>query len=359
MGDIFTVKNYTVCETGIENRKKDLYSTSYRESYSRQGVIVGMITNHPMYGIVYRVVFSGDMGEAIRQCVHLTTVSNRINESFTRLTPNSSSQLTPFENNLFSPGDVVVVIFPNGMSNDTNFGVILGSYPSINAQSPWKSDGTIAHYSSIMGLEQKITNTGSYSITFNGPPKNWREMLETKEIKKVLPVKDTVRGGTELRFLEDGSFIVSDNRKNKDKKDISSKIIISKQSSTISIVSSSSAVIVNGTAGSVNTSAKTISINTVDGQPKKINDKEVEGTVNVKTENASVEATKTFKVKSPKISIGKDDAELLTLLVELIDVLGGIQVITPMGPANPFQTDVKSDWTKISKIKDKIKSLIP
>ena len=149
------------------------------------------------------------------------------------------------------------------------------------------------------------------------------------------------------------------NKKNKDKKDISSSITIAKTSSYVNITSMSSKLNVSGFDASISVGAKIVTINTIDGQPDKVNDKKVESRVSIKTENSTIEATKTLEIKSPKIAIGQNGSELLSLLVELIDTLGGIQVITPMGPANPFNTDVKGDWaSKVSQIKDKIKGIM-
>jgi hypothetical protein len=353
----YSVKDYKVHESSPKGNYK-LFENSSRDPYSRKGVIDSAIF-HPEYGIVYSVVFSGDASESYRKCVRLMPVSNRIDQVFTKLTPNSGQRRdVSYEDHSFMPGDVVIVLFPGGFSNDSNLGVILGSYPNPNAIAPWVEDTTIAHYSSIIGLEQKIYNNGAYSIKFNGAPKNWRELLSKKEISKKPLVYDTIKGGTELKFIEDGSFLISDNKKDKDKKDISSRFMIAKSSSYVSIASMSSGLNVSGFDASISMGAKVISINTIDGQPEKVNDKKVESKVSIKTETSTIEATKTLAIKSPKIAIGQDGAELLSLLVELIDALGGIQVITPMGPANPFSTDVKGDWSsKVSQIKDKIKGI--
>jgi hypothetical protein len=73
------------------------------------------------------------------------------------------------------------------------------------------------------------------------------------------------------------------------------------------------------------------------------------------TTNYHLIASATAKFDSPKIAIGHADIELLDQITQLIDAIGKILPISPVGPCTALNT--VEDWPDVEKIKAKINQI--
>jgi hypothetical protein len=364
----FGIKDYNVKERSISAAMPASHSSApdfpsgglgkSKDSSIRLGTVSSAIED-ARFGFAYLVTFSTETSEWQHPCIHLSRFSSPLNEEFCVLSTNTPANETGMKINYsLMPGDHVAVAFPNASRNSGGYGIILGSLPHGRSVKPWTKNKNIVHYSSIAGLEQSISTKGEYTITFNGIPQNLKSLTATIDSKKIEKKFNKIKGGTTLRFIEDGSFSINDNKKDKDNKPENTSITLSKPTSSISLTSLSfNRLEVNGTSSSISLASKVISLNTVDNVPKKIKDKEVPSSVQIKSDSISVEAVKKTVIKSPQIVIGNGEVELLTLLVKFFDILSTYTLITPVGPAQPFQIDAGGAWAQLKEIRDKIEAL--
>jgi hypothetical protein len=77
--------------------------------------------------------------------------------------------------------------------------------------------------------------------------------------------------------------------------------------------------------------------------------------IDQKTKKYATEASESAKIKSPKVAFGKDGVELLDQLAKLIDALGKIQNISPVGPCTLMSATPQ--WPEVEQIKAKIKEI--
>lgn len=66
-------------------------------------------------------------------------------------------------------------------------------------------------------------------------------------------------------------------------------------------------------------------------------------------------ATTSAKIKSPKVAIGTDGIELLDQLSQLIDAIGKLIAISPVGPCNALVTSPQ--WSGVAAVQSKIKEI--
>lgn len=82
----------------------------------------------------------------------------------------------------------------------------------------------------------------------------------------------------------------------------------------------------------------------------------VQQNVNYKVgQNTVWDSGKKLSLKSPKLAIGDGSTELLKELADLIDKLGQVKVLTPVGPAAPMTAS--PEWSGVMSVQSKIKSI--
>jgi hypothetical protein len=238
---------------------------------------------------------------------------------------------SPFE---AKAGDIVVVAFLNGLSRD---GVILGglSHPARKTQISAK-DGP-QYKSEFNGIEKSINKDGEYKVTFKGQPTNLSKLNNKPSSDLPLPVYDEEKGTSYYKFSKDGSFEVSDNAK----KDLQS-IKIDKTNGTVEILSGNISLKLTKSTELVTLKNKQTLINT-------------EESIIANTKKTQINSSEKASIKSPKIAIGKEGVELLDQLAKLIDALGKVQPISPVGPCTPLLAT--GQWAQVEQIKAKIKEI--
>jgi hypothetical protein len=225
-------------------------------------------------------------------------------------------------------GDTVLVAFLNGHSRE---GVILGGikHPSRKTQ---LEKGKITYLSQFNGIETKITDSGEYRVTFKGKLLN---PLGLNIPGSPIPEAqfDPVNGGSYFSLGDDGSFTVTDGQQQ--------TIKVDKQGLKTTITSGNSSIEL-GVTGTVTVKASTSL--TVNADLKaEVNAKQLEV-------NSMI-----MKLNTPKIAIGGSAFELIQGLMDLIDALGELVIMSPVGACSPFKN--APTWIpKVELLKNKMKA---
>jgi hypothetical protein len=134
-----------------------------------------------------------------------------------------------------------------------------------------------------------------------------------------------------------GSFEVNDNAQS-DKQFLK----IDKPNGTVELASGKISLKFTKSSEAVSLKAKTTTINS-------------DTFIKMNTTSFEVSASSKANIKSPKIAIGKEGVELLDQLAKLIDALGTVQPISPIGPCTTLQATPQ--WSQVESIKAKIKEI--
>ena len=233
-------------------------------------------------------------------------------------------------------GDVVLVAYLNGKSRE---GVILGclSHP---ARKKVLAGKKIAYLSEFNGLETSITNDGSYKITFKGYAQTNDAALKTPPSGVDMPAAlyNPLTGGSYYGFNNMGSFIASDgNQFLKIYKNlVSGSIILKSDSNQIELGGS----LLSGSFG-VKAGKAVMDFTTTAS---------IKSTLGLALQSTQV------SIKGTQIAIGNEQFELFDGLIKLIDALGTLIVMSPVGTCTPLAT--APTWTtQILPLKVKISLL--
>lgn len=231
-------------------------------------------------------------------------------------------------------GDRVVVGLLNGNARE---GIILGSlkhHARIVAMDVSKGP---QYKSEFNGIETIINENGEFKLTFRALPKNIKKLDEKPKSILPKPEYDVEVGGSYLQFDKTGSIELND----KAKEDPQS-FKIDKKAGTIEIL---------GGKVSLKITKKTEQIDI----KNKITSIVSETKIDLKTKEFKTDASKSIKLKAPKIAIGKDGVELLEQLGKLIEQLGQVKPISPLGPCTPLMAT--PEWPQVQQIQQKIKEI--
>ena len=231
-------------------------------------------------------------------------------------------------------GDAVLVGFLNGEAREA---IIIGSLMHPARTSTIDITKGPVYQSEFNGIETSINESGEYTITFKAIPINIEKLNNTPASKLPAPQYNTSVGGSFFKFDKTGSFEIND----KSQSNLQS-IRIDKPAGTIEL--KSGAVSLKLTKGSEKTElvCKVLDVNAADKITKK-------------TKEFAVDATTSAKIKSPKVAFGKDGVELLDQLSKLIDNLGKVMPISPVGPCTTLQAS--PEWSGVVQTQSKIKEI--
>jgi len=228
-------------------------------------------------------------------------------------------------------GDIVLVAFLNGESRE---GVILGGMHHGARQTDLKTEEGPQYKSEFNGVETSINKDGEYRLLFKGQPINVNKLSEYPSRKIEKPKYDEKIQGTFYKFDKTGSWILSDSVK-----ETPQLIKIDKPNGKLHIVSGKVALVFLKKDEVVSLTCKTLNVMS----SEKITNK---------TKDLEINAEKTTKIKTPKIAIGTSDVELLDQLTKLIEKIGMIKPISPVGPCTPMMAT--PEWAEVDSIKSKI-----
>jgi phage gp45-like len=253
----------------------------------------------------------------------------------------------PDEVNDFSAkaGDAVIVCFLNGNGREA---LILGGFHHPARKTNLKAEDGPQYESEFNGILTQINKDGEYTVTFRGQPTNLSK-LSDKPSKIIDKAKYNESVGTSFyKFDKTGSFEISDN----DKK-AKQNFRIDKKTGFIEL-----------------NSGKVQMKFTKDGEKVYLKCKDLQVVSDDKIKYATKEyelnASKTTKIKSPKIAIGQGGVELLDLVSQLAAIVKDIATQnsseihpTGVGPSGPPTNAgaYSSAASKAGQVKGKVDSI--
>jgi hypothetical protein len=241
----------------------------------------------------------------------------------------------PTSNFAAKAGDVVLIALLNGQARD---GIILGCLTHPARTSVIDIDNGPQFASEFNGIETLINQDGEYTVTFKGIPTNI-DMLDNAPASALpAPTYDTTVGTSFYKFDKTGSFEVNDNSQNIGFQNLR----IDKAAGTVAINSGKVSLLFTKAPEQVDLKAKVTNI---------VSDT----SITASTQQYSMSATTSAKVKSPKVAIGTDGIELLDQLSQLIDAIGKLIAISPVGPCNALMTS--PEWSGVAAVQTKIKEI--
>jgi hypothetical protein len=257
-------------------------------------------------------------------------------EDFTYHGYKISDQPDPIKNFDAKAGDAVVVAFMNGEAREA---IILGSLIHPARKSTIDIKNGPQYESEFNGIRTEINKDGEHTVTFKGMPKNLATYDNTPTGKLPVPEYDDKIGTTFLKIDKTGSYEISDN--NKEDPGFQN-FRIDKPKGTMEFNSGKIRVTLTKKEEKIQITCKLVDINSVDK-------------VTVKTKTAKVEASTAASIKSPKIAIGKEGVELLDQIFKLIEKLGMVKPISPVGPCTPLMAT--GEWSEVKQIQSKVKEI--
>ena len=231
-------------------------------------------------------------------------------------------------------GDVVLIALLNGEARE---GIILGSVMHPARKSDIDITKGPQYKSEFNGIETKINENGEYTVTFKAIPTNANKLNNKPAAKIPAPIYDTKVGGSYFMFDKTGSFEVND----KDKNGIQN-LRIDKLNGIIQINSGNISLTMTKKSEKVELKCKLLTITAADK-------------INGKTKDFYMDASVSTSIKSPKVAIGKEGIELLDQLSQLIDKLGTVTPISPIGPCTSLISTPQ--WSAVASVQSKIKEI--
>lgn len=231
-------------------------------------------------------------------------------------------------------GDMVVVAHLNGEARE---GIIIGGLAHTARTSTVDITKGPQYKSEFNGIETVINESGEYTVTFKAIPTNAKK-LEDKPSKKIAaPTYDTKIGTSFFKFDKTGSYEVGDNSTTGKQ-----SIKIDKANGIVHVNSGKITLTMTKKEEKVELKCKILNI---------VSDDKITG----KTKEYSMDASTSVKIKSPKVAIGKDGVELLDQLSQLVDALGKVIPISPVGPCSAIAASPQ--WNGVVSVQSKIKSI--
>jgi hypothetical protein len=232
-------------------------------------------------------------------------------------------------------GDAVLVGQLNGQGRE---GIILGGLTHAARTTNIQAVDGPQYDSEFNGIHTNINVDGEWTLTFKGQPTNL-DLLDNNPSGAIPPpTYDTTVGSSFMMFDKDGGWTVSDNAISDPQ-----SVVIDKANGTITTTAGQVSLVISKQDQSVELTSKTLTLNSSDS-------------INESTNDYSLLANSSAKFDSPQIAIGHDGVELLDQLTQLIDALGQLTVISPMGPCSPVMASPQ--WAMVTQIQSKIKQIM-
>ena len=228
-------------------------------------------------------------------------------------------------------GDAVLVGQLNGQGRE---GVILGGLTHAARTTTIQASAGPQYDAEFNGIHTNINASGEWTLTFKGQPTNLSGLSNNPSGPIPAATYNTTIGSTFMKLDMTGSWTINDNAVSNPQ-----YMKIDKPDGTVTVASGQVSLVMKKSAQSVMLTCQDLTINSS----------------NSITENTSafqLNASATTKINSPQIAIGHGAIELLDQLVQLIEALGNIMPISPVGPCTLLNT--VSDWPVVEQIKAKI-----
>jgi len=231
-------------------------------------------------------------------------------------------------------GDDVIVAFFNGEGRE---GIILGGLTHAARSISLDSALGPQYESEFNGINTNINADGEWTLTFKGQPTNLSILNDTPNSQLPDPVYDTTVGSSFMKFDKTGGWTISDNATSDPQ-----SVFIDKANGMITVTSGQISLVMAKGDQSVMLTCQDLTINS-------------SNSITETTTNYTLTATSTAKLNSPQVAIGNNGIELLDQLSKLIDALGALVIISPVGPCSPQQAGI--GWDAIVQIQSKIQQI--
>jgi hypothetical protein len=240
----------------------------------------------------------------------------------------------PIQNYDAKAGDIVLIAFINGEGRE---GVILGGMTHAARKVSLDPTDGPQYKTEFNGVETLINKDGEITVTFKGQPTNLSMLNSTPSKRISEPKYNTTVGTSYYKFDKTGSYTVSDNSNSGVQ-----SIKIDKPAGTLTISSGNISLKMTKGSEAVNLISKTLNGDVTDK-------------ISMQTKEYLISSSSRAFINSPKVAIGKEGIELLDQLFQLIDALGKVQPISPMGPCTPLVT--APNWAGVEAVQGKIKEI--
>jgi hypothetical protein len=248
--------------------------------------------------------------------------------------------------NVVKPGDNVVVASLNGNSRE---GVILGFVRHPAKAVTFKDidiNKTQRYIKEFNGLEEYIDDKGQYIQTFKGSPTNVSDLnKEVTGSKLPDPKYDYSKGGSFYKWMQDGSFLLTDNANTTAHEDIISR----SSNSTQATDGISQSLYVNKSGKKIVITSGTVKV-TLDKTSKQFNVDCEDSTITAKTSITVDAGNCKMTMKGGKVAIHGASDEVLSLISEALQELS---TTTAAGFGAPLSSVAK--FAAIKKRLDAIK----
>lgn len=198
-------------------------------------------------------------------------------------------------------GDTVLVAMMNGEGREA---IIIGGVSHPGRASVLPIGNGPQYISEFNGVETSINDSGEYTLTFKGIPTNIALLNNVPSIKIPAPTYNTSVGSTYMKFDKTGGWEIND----------------------------------NSSSG-----------------PQNIHIDKAGQKIETNAGTWKVTAVTAASIKSPTVAFGKEGIELLDELSQLIDALGQVTPISPVGPCTPLMSTPQ--WSQVTAIQNKIKEI--
>lgn len=232
-------------------------------------------------------------------------------------------------------GDTVLVGFLNGEAREA---IILGCLTHPARETTVDIEKGPQYISEFNGIETKINEDGEYRVTFKAIPKNVKKLDNKPTSKLPKPEYDEKIGGSFFTFDKTGSFEVND----KSTEGGFQNLKIDKATGTFEINSGKIKLTLTKKEEKIALTCKILDITSTDK-------------INGKTKDFKVEASATIKLKSAKIAIGTSGNELLEQIFKLVEALGKVSPISPVGPCTSLMAT--PEWSEVKQVQSKVKEI--
>ncbi len=231
-------------------------------------------------------------------------------------------------------GDAVLVGQLNGQGRE---GVILGGLTHAARTTTIQAEDGPQYDAEFNGIHTNINADGEWTLTFKGQPTNLADLDNNPSGAIPAPQYDTTIGSSFMKFDATGSWTISDNATSNPQ-----SIFIDKPNGIVTTTAGQVSLVMNKVDQSVTLTCLALTINSKD-------------TIAENTTGYKLTASSTAEFNSPKVAIGTGGIELLDQLTQLIDALGKLIPISPVGPCT--ELDTVPAWAAVVQIKDKINQI--
>ena len=228
-------------------------------------------------------------------------------------------------------GDCVLVGQLNGQGRE---GVIIGGLTHAARKTTIQAEDGPQYDAEFNGIHTNINADGEWTLTFKGQPTNLDGLENLPSSAIPAAQYDTTVGSSFMKFDKTGSWTISDNATSDPQ-----SIKIDKPNGTVTTTAGQISMVMTKNSQAVVLTCKDLTINS-------------SNSISENTKDYHLVASATAKFDSPKVAIGHGSIELLDQLTQLIDALGKILPISPVGPCTMLNT--VADWPEVEKIKAKI-----